>query len=317
VLSPRLRAVLSGRGARDGGALDESDEARRAAKQGTVPERRAYVAARREAARDRDEARVRLAESLARRSRVRIPPEQGFAVCPPGGIGLAADVVEATNSVIDSIGHEQLVSSTNKGGFIAMGFLPEGSLTLDSPYLRFALGEEVVAPIAAYFGLVPVLYEIDTWYSLHGSGALRSSQQWHLDPTDTTTIKVWVHCSDVGPDSGPLTVLPAAASDDLADRIGYGLDSARYRVPDGVFDDLEDGLVPLEGPTGTVDFVDTCRCFHMGSRVEPGGPPRRMAVFHYATPYAFNIADHRSEARFRGLASAGSSELERLVLGAA
>jgi hypothetical protein len=97
-----------------------------------------------------------------------------------------------------------------------------------------------------------------------------------MDPTDSTQVKVWVYCSDVGLDSGPLTILPAAASDLLAERIGYAMDE-RYRIPDDVVESLKtDKTVPLVGRTGSVSFVDTSCCFHFGSRVEAGGVPRRL-----------------------------------------
>jgi hypothetical protein len=40
-------------------------------------------------------------------------------------------------------------------------------------------------------------------------------------------------------------------------------------------------------------------------------------VFQYLTPYSFKFADHRNQAGFRHLATAESTPLERLVLGAA
>jgi hypothetical protein len=39
-------------------------------------------------------------------------------------------------------------------------------------------------------------------------------------------------------------------------------------------------------------------------------------VFQYLTPYSFKFADHRNQAGFRHLAKAGSTPLDRLVLGA-
>ena len=73
----------------------------------------------------------------------------------------------------------------------------------------------------------------------------------------------------------------------------------------------------FEGPAGTVDFVDTSRCFHFGSRVSEGGTPRRVALFHYLTPYAFKYTDHRKQAPFRKLAEGADGELAQLVLGGA
>jgi hypothetical protein len=131
-------------------------------------------------------------------------------------------------------------------------------------------------------------------------------------------VKVWVYCSDVGPESGPLTVLDASASDALADAIGYDFDEG-YRVPDEQVSSFvgEHGVTPLEGPAGTVALVDTSRCFHFGSRVRPGAPPRRMVLFQYLTPYAFEFtSDHREQAALRHLAD-GAGLREQLVLGAA
>ena len=55
----------------------------------------------------------------------------------------------------------------------------------------------------------------------------------------------------------------------------------------------------LDGPRGTAHFVDTSRCFHFGSRVQAGAPPRQLVVFQYLTPYAFEFQeDHRREAPY-------------------
>jgi hypothetical protein len=125
-----------------------------------------------------------------------------------------------------------------------------------------------------------------------------------------------VHCSDIGADSGPLTAISATASYELAERIGYRFDQG-HRVPDEVFETVSaDDMIAFEGSAGTVDFVDTSRCFHFGSRVREGAPPRRAAVFQYVTPYAFRFEDHRESALFRHLGMDEQDELRRLVLGA-
>jgi hypothetical protein len=294
---------------------------RQVARNGTVAERRAYTAALRERERGRDAARFRLAAELTRREQLSIPADKGYAVVAPGTLETADQVVAATNGLIDSIGHDGLVAKGHSGQkeFLRRDFLPEEAFELDSPYMRLALSEKVLGAVTAYLEMVPVLAEIDAWYSAPDPSAPHSSQLWHMDHADTTQIKVWIHCSDVGSDSGPLTILDAATSDSLAENIGYSVGES-YRVPDETVQETvgTDGLVPLVGPKGTVDFVDTSRCFHFGSRVEVGAPPRRMVMLQYLTPYAFVYkADHLKRARYRLLASTGGSELERLVLGAA
>lgn len=282
----------------------------------TLSGRRAHASDRREAWRERDADRYRLASELAGRPEVSIRSESGFAMLPPEIIEGAGAVVAAANELIDGIGHDELMSRNTKDGFMAKGFLPQAAYELDSPYMRFILGEDVIAAVSTYLGLVPVLKQVDVWYSVHAGDAPKSSQRWHLDSADTTQVKVWIHVSDVGPDSGPLTVVDASTSERIADEIGYDFGEG-HRVPDERFEELAGPAVTaLEGPAGTVHFVDTSRCFHFGSRVEAGGTPRRIFMAQYLTPYAFRFkGDHVERAPFKKLAGNSSSELEQLVLG--
>jgi hypothetical protein len=279
----------------------------------TIHQRLAIVEASRAEARERDAARYELGHRLS------IKEARGFAVAPPGSIEAAGPVIEAANTLIDSIGIDSLVTQGQaKGGFIAQGFLPEDAFELDSPYMRFALSDEVVQPVTDYLGIVPILNSIDVWYSFHGGGEAKSSQLWHLDRADVKQVKVWIHASDIDAPSGPLTVLDAAASEDLADRVSYDFYSS-YRISDEQVREAagDSGLVSFSGPTGTVDFVDTSRCFHFGSRVQKGAPARRIFVAQYLTPYAFKLGpDHREKAQFRHLADDTTGQRERLLLGA-
>ena len=199
---------------------------------------------------------------------------------------------------------------------MAKGFLPDSDLNLDSPYMRLALSDEVVAVVSAYLGMVPVLAYVDVWYSPHVEKAPWSSQLFHLDHADVTQIKLFLHCGDVGPASGPLTVLTALDSKRLAKRVNYRLEQTRV-TDEAVTAAVGRDRTVLDGPRGTAHFVDTSRCFHFGSRVQAGAPPRQLVVFQYLTPYAFEFQeDHRREAPYRDLAQADSSERDRLLLGA-
>jgi hypothetical protein len=284
---------------------------------GPLRERQAFSAARREDARGRDAARYRLAEESAARARLTLPRDQGFLVLPPGVIKEAEGVVVAGNALIDSIGHDLLTAKAKKGGFMAFDLIPDSSLGLDSPYMQFALSETVVDPIVAYLGFVPVLAKIDVWYSVHDAKAPQSSQLWHLDHADVTQVKVLVNVNEITTESGPMTALDAATSDTLADRVGYDLDT-RYRVTDEEVAEIAgpERLVRFEGPAGTVNFIDTSRCFHFGSRVGPDATPRRLLMAQYLTPYSFKFADHRTQAAYRELAADAAGELQALLLGA-
>jgi hypothetical protein len=187
--------------------------------------------------------------------------------------------------------------------------------------MRFALSEDVIGPITGYLGVVPVLMNIDIWYAYAppSKKGPKNASLWHFDGDDTTQVKVWIHLRDVPEESGPLTILDASLSEQFAEAIDFD-SSVEYRIPDEkveAFTDT-DKFTQFTGPAGTVDFVDTSRCAHFGSRVVDGAPVRRVFFAKYLTPYAFRFdRDHREQAPFRELASDASSQLESLALGAA
>jgi hypothetical protein len=289
---------------------------------GTLEELRARTSSRRQAARERDDQRFRLASELAEGSRFTIPEQKGYLILPPGSIAEAQPVIDAGNQVVDSIGHDRLLSEYNpRNDTMSRGFLPEDAFELGSPYMNFALHEDVIAAVTAYLGVVPILLNIDIWYAYappSKKGPINASL-WHLDGDDTTQMKVWIHLNDVAPEAGPLTALDASLSEDFAEHTEYD-SSVEYRIPDEKINSFitDDDLVTFDGPRGQIDYCDTSRCFHMGSRAQEGCEVRRVFFAKFVTPYSFKFEnDHTEKAPFRRLANSASSELEMLALGAA
>jgi hypothetical protein len=300
-------------------AIQRDADERRAIRRTTVELRRAYTAARRAAYRERDAERLCWAQRFGASEGPHIPIDDGYLRLPAGTLADLTDpVVASGNALIDDIGHRRLVEHGGKSDFIARGFLPDSAFTLDSAYFRLALDTRIVGPVSAYLGVVPVLTALDIWYSVHQSNAPKRSQLWHMDSDDTTIIKLWVHLSRVDDRSGPLTAFNAADSATLAELLSYNY-ADRYRVSDERVNEIfgPEHRISFEGPAGSLDFIDTCRCFHFGSRVSAEGEPRRLLMVEYQTPYAFEFANHRKEARYRGLASSASTDLQRLLLGGA
>jgi hypothetical protein len=299
-------------------AMQQDAEERRAVRRTTVDRRLAYTDARRATNRERDAERLRLAQRFAALPGPQIPRDDGYLMLPAGTFSdLVEPVVDAGTRIIEQIGHKALVEHGGKSDFIARGFLSESAFAIESPYFRLALDERIVGPISAYLGVVPVLTEIDVWYSVHQPNAPKRSQLWHMDSDDTTLIKLWVHLSDVDRRSGPLTAFSASDSARLADAVAYNYGDG-YRVPDDRVNAVlgSERQVSFVGPRATIDFVDTCRCFHFGSRVSAEGEPRRLLMVEYQTPYAFEFSNYRKEAKYRTLAPAASNDLQRLLLGA-
>jgi hypothetical protein len=94
--------------------------------------------------------------------------------------------------------------------------------------------------------------------------------------------KIFIFIEDIDADTGPTTLLPA----DHSMRVRHAITYRKGRVPDDVIERLggAQNLVEATGPAGTMAFLDTCRCFHMGSR--KASKPRYAIMIQYQTPYA-------------------------------
>jgi hypothetical protein len=282
---------------------------------GTDSRRAAYVRLRQKLDRS-SETRVRLAHESTPASDFEIEREQGFRVTGPATFPEVAEIVEAAQQRIAAISPEQLQGGKSQ---LKTHLLDMSTLGLDSPYLRLALREDILAAVAAYLGVVPVLTHIDMWYSIHEEGALANKHLYHCDWEDTSQLKIFVYCSDVHDSSGPLVVMGARTSQYVRDKLRYTYVSDRQRVTDEEIASLvgENDQHPVTGPAGTCAFVDTSRCFHYGSRVSAGGTSRLVALIQYLTPYAFELPlPYTSVLPFRRLITPELSPMQRLVLGA-
>ena len=240
-----------------------------------------------------------------------VPREAGWSLVPAGKIAAAPAVIEAARAVVAStdfasVRFEKKEQLTN--------LLDMTTLDERSPFLRFATSEEVVAGVADYLGMIPVLQYVGVWYSRHIQRAPYSSQLYHRDGESPAQLKLFLLCSDVAEENGPLTVIGARTSGRVAREL-------RYHVYGGRVDDATvrrlagDDEHALMGPAGTLAAVDTDRCFHFGSRVDKGAAPRVVAMFQFLTPLSFRLSLGRRRATFRHLGPGAATPLARLVFG--
>ncbi len=139
----------------------------------------------------------------------------------------------------------------------------------DSIYVRFALQPAVQKLVCSYFhDTVPYLAEVGLILST-GTDAKEwsDSQLWHLDYADSRTVLLWVYLSDVHDiENGPFTYIPVDASAKVPNTFFPG------RVTDDMVEKA--GLTAearrVYGPKHKAFYVDTARCYHLGSRLKPG-----------------------------------------------
>lgn len=243
-----------------------------------------------------------------------IPHDAGFVVLPPGRFSETSGIVAEARLALARYNQDAPPEGKNRKRFL-IGVLNPSTLTLDSPVVRLALREDVLAAVSRYLGVVPFLSTINVFHSDTVDGRLTSSQLHHCDGDDLTQVKVFVYCSDVEARSGPLTVVPAAGSATVRRSTRY---EYRQRLTDAQVRDVlgTSGEHAILGPSGTTAFVDTSRCFHYGSRVAEDAPPRLVTMIQYQTPYSFMVpTSAQASLPFRRLIHPSLTPLQRLVLG--
>lgn len=259
--------------------------------------------------------RLELAQQSVAPASLEIPKGAGYRLFAPGTFDEVEEIVTAAQSVVDNYDP----GKETKKAQLKQDLLDRENLTLDSPHLRFALRPDIIAAVSHYLGVVPVLADIDVWYSVFTGKTPTNSQLYHCDTNDITQVKIFIYSTAVDEASGPLTVIGADDSKMIRDKLKYSYGGNRKRVTDDQVVKLlgAKGQQPITGPAGTVAFVDSSRCFHYGSRVDTGGISRAVTVVQYLTPTAFVLPiKYQKKAPFHLLDDPQLSEMQRLVLGA-
>lgn len=268
--------------------------------------------------------RERLAAALQHPPYDLIPADAGFALVQ-NRFGRTDEITSRARSFIGSIDPTERAKGMLKKPQLFTRLLDPNDITLDSPYLRFVLQENLLRSVAAYLGVIPILKDIDIWYSAHpGTEDLSNSQLYHSDWESVTQMKLFVYATDVTSESGPLTVMGAKTSEQVRKQLNYTYllhekDDAYGRITDEEVQRLigDHDQHTLTGPAGTLAFVDTGRCLHYGSRMTATSSPRTLVYYQFLPPTAFTQPlDYRKRAPFRHLAHDRHSRLQRLVLGA-
>ena len=264
--------------------------------------------------------RKKLAEDLdSDRLRFRLPREKGYFIFPENAFDEVAPILEFVKELVaefeagsgqegewtKSATGEPLKQHLNTTLFRAH----LDDLKPDSPFLKFAIREDLLESISEYLGEVPRLNVIEVWYSRATDEENISSQLHHLDAEWTTQAKIFIYGSDVVEDGdGPLSFYDATTSQRMAQEIGY---KAGDRATDDMLAQLErgNGLIRIKGKRGTVAMLDTAMNFHFGSRITNPDKPRIMVMFHYL-PYL----TYKKWYEFNSLTQEYHTLIQRLVL---
>jgi hypothetical protein len=159
-----------------------------------------------------------------------------------------------------------------------------------------------ILPIASnYIGSLPVLLNVQYWYSSNKISVPNRSQSWHMDQGDLKNLKIMIPIDDVTNDSGPLNVIPAFKSNFLFKKLIKKkiVNKRNKKLSDDVIENnmeennFQNAIIMKKNQIG---FADTCRCYHYGSRI--GKRPRKLIVIWLVSAYSLHLPLFRRKINF-------------------
>jgi len=243
-----------------------------------------------------------------------VDPSDGFRLFAAGTFAEADDGARASAALLAK-SEEVLAQRRQAPGSkqFLVNLLEPATIAPDHPLLQLALRPDLLDAVIAYMGTVPILRSIQVFYSGSVDREPISSQLYHCDADDVRQLKIFLLCNDVRLENGPLTILDAASSDRVRRAVNYAYNE---RLSDESVAEVLGSPRPVQlvGPPGTMCLVDTSRCFHYGSRVEPGAAPRLVAMVQYLSPFAFVLPADARGAALAHLAGHRHTPVQRAVL---
>jgi Phytanoyl-CoA dioxygenase (PhyH) len=186
-----------------------------------------------------------------------------------------------------------LVRPEHKEQFLIRRFRPpkqgtamdDARLAADGPWLRFAVGDELLSVVNAYRGLQTRLVDFDHWYTVPFPEDYDrvKSQQWHRDPEDDHVVKVFLYFSDVDEEAGPFEYVPGSTEGGpYADLLPWGKSDSWYPSVEEFDRAVPDSARMLvTAPAGTIVVCDTSG-FHRGGYAR--SKPRILSTHTYVSP---------------------------------
>lgn len=146
-------------------------------------------------------------------------------------------------------------------------------IDLDNPFVQFYLSEKLLQLVVSYLGYIPQLYEIYIEKTVPvGDASPTFSQNWHRDPEEKKTLKIFLYLNDVNIDSGPFTYLlgsqPTAKSK-LAKLFPQKLPHGSYPESESIKKSVPDGSYYIAtAEKATLIFCDTAGIHRGGHAIK-------------------------------------------------
>lgn len=170
------------------------------------------------------------------------------------------------NTMLDwIITNEKSLTPKHKKKFLLSYFGTDNkelALDLSNPFVKFYLSDEILKIASTYLGYIPQLFEVYVEKTIPvGNESPTYSQNWHRDPEEKRTLKVFIYLSDVTEEAGPFTYLTGSTPTGK----GRYKNMFRQKLPHGSYPSEKDvsnkvnlsDLLVCAGNKGSIIFCDT------------------------------------------------------------
>lgn len=154
-------------------------------------------------------------------------------------------------------------------------------LTTNNPLVHISLSEKILQLASRYLGQAAFLEYVLLTLSLPSNKPLQASQLWHRDHDNHRMLKMFIYLTDVLEDGdGPFTFFSAPLSEKVPNSF-----IPRHLPDQAVYPHIgEKNLIQMKGRKWTAFVCDTSRCYHMGSRLQPGHERLMLTSLFIALP---------------------------------
>ncbi len=140
--------------------------------------------------------------------------------------------------------------------------------------------------ISKYLGTLPILDTFQMWYSPNDSDELIGSKLVHRDGEDFKQVKIFIPIEEIKIENGPLHVIDKLQSEKIyKNLIKQNLISRRnQKIEDKFFKEFKPSFQKILLNKDQCALVDTCACYHFGSR--KSSEPRKLIFLHFTSAFS-------------------------------
>ncbi len=149
-----------------------------------------------------------------------------------------------------------------------------------------AIADPFIEIISKYLGSLPILDTFQMWYSPNDNDELIGSKLVHRDGEDFKQIKIFIPIEEIKIENGPLHVIDKIQSEKIyKNLIKQNLIYRRnQKIDDKYIKDFNPSFNKILLNNDQCALVDTCACYHFGSRKST--KPRKLLFLHFTSAFS-------------------------------